>query len=208
MPRFYLQKLVRDKLEAEYQKFGQKPQYKSLSKSEYVEELKKKLIEEIRELDPLDKENIRAESADVLQVLHDLWQVHGIEEHDVKAVLAKKYERLGGFSGATYVEYLDLQDDDEWVEYYRKEPKRFPESLHPAVEDLDIPSVEPGEYEHYKGNHYTVLGIGLETETLEPYVIYTSQKDKGLFWTRPYEMFVEDVVHNGVSIPRFRKLTS
>ena len=75
-------------------------------------------------------------------------------------------------------------------------------------EFADMPSIEPGEYIHYKGNHYQVLGIGCHTETNEYFVTYrplyehTGQPE---IWLRPYDMFVETVEINGEVIPRFKK---
>ncbi|MBP6103680.1 MAG: DUF1653 domain-containing protein [Gammaproteobacteria bacterium] len=50
-------------------------------------------------------------------------------------------------------------------------------------------TVEPGFYQHYKGNHYQVLGTARHSETLEPMVIYRGLYcDFGL-WVRPASMF-------------------
>ena len=51
-------------------------------------------------------------------------------------------------------------------------------------------------YQHYKGNFYEVLEIGLHSETLEEIVIYRSLKD-GKIWVRPISMWDEEVVVNG-----------
>lgn len=72
-----------------------------------------------------------------------------------------------------------------------------------------IPVLEPGVYEHYKGNKYEVLSVGRHTETGECFVVYkplyehNGQPD---IWLRPYDMFVESVVVNGVTVPRFAKV--
>ena len=68
--------------------------------------------------------------------------------------------------------------------------------------------VPPGIYQHYKGNHYKVLGVGHHSETLEELVIYealyTSQDfGKNALWVRPVKMFVEEVEVNGKKVPRF-----
>ena len=70
--------------------------------------------------------------------------------------------------------------------------------------------VEPGEYLHYKGGRYQVVGIGLHTETEEPYVVYKplyeiegGQPD---FWLRPLGMFTGTVVVDGAETPRFRRV--
>jgi hypothetical protein len=73
----------------------------------------------------------------------------------------------------------------------------------------DLPTIEPGLYEHYKGNRYRVLGIGCNTEVHEYYVVYSPEVEKQnvpQMWLRPYDMFVETVEINGKTIPRFKRL--
>lgn len=76
----------------------------------------------------------------------------------------------------------------------------------------DMPTIELGLYQHYKGNKYRVVGIGCHTESdpHEYYVVYglVEQKTEKFpdFWLRPYDMFVETVEVNGEVIPRFKKI--
>ena len=73
----------------------------------------------------------------------------------------------------------------------------------------DLPKIEPGLYRHYKGNMYTVHGVGRNTEVHEYYVVYSPVGDKaGLpqFWLRPYDMFMETVELEGQTVPRFHKI--
>jgi hypothetical protein len=74
----------------------------------------------------------------------------------------------------------------------------------------DIPTIEPGLYQHYKGGKYEVLGIGCNTEAHEYYVVYSPSEPKAgipKMWVRPYAMFVETVEVDGKTIPRFKKLS-
>ncbi len=66
--------------------------------------------------------------------------------------------------------------------------------------------VIPGTYEHYKGNRYEVLGIGLIESTEEPVVIYKPLYDDPMtdFWVRPVSEFEEFVEREGQSVPRFK----
>ncbi|HEX6416745.1 MAG TPA: DUF1653 domain-containing protein [Candidatus Saccharimonadales bacterium] len=77
-------------------------------------------------------------------------------------------------------------------------------------EFADMPYIEAGEYEHYKGKRYEVLGVGRHTEQDEYFVVYTplyehaGQPD---IWMRPYEMFVETITDKeGRVVPRFKKV--
>lgn len=65
-----------------------------------------------------------------------------------------------------------------------------------------------GHYQHYKGGHYTVLGVALHSETLDELVIYQAQYDEKLIWARPLGMFLDTVTVEGETKPRFQFLGS
>jgi hypothetical protein len=76
-------------------------------------------------------------------------------------------------------------------------------------EQFEIPALEPGLYQHYKGNKYSVLDVGRHTEADEYFVVYSPVKQKpGMpsVWLRPYNMFTETIEINGEMVPRFRKI--
>lgn len=76
-------------------------------------------------------------------------------------------------------------------------------------EAFNIPALEKGTYQHYKGNMYEVLGVGCHTESNEYYVVYRPvEKKPGIpeIWLRPYEMFVENVEVDGEFVPRFKQV--
>jgi len=128
MPKFRLNKLVRDKLRDEYTSLNQKASYRQLTTAEHGEALKHKIIEEVNEISlDASSEAIASELADVQQVLQDLMDAYGILASDVEELRKKKFDKKGGFSEATFVETLELESSDEWVEYYRKDPERFKE---------------------------------------------------------------------------------
>jgi len=127
MAKFILDKLIRDKLRAEYERLNQKAVYRTLSKSELGEALKQKLIEEAKEIDVSDRQSIVEEVADAYQVLEDMLTVNSISFEEVQKVKLAKFEKKGGFTDATYIETLELADDDEWNDYYRKHPDLFKE---------------------------------------------------------------------------------
>lgn len=60
-------------------------------------------------------------------------------------------------------------------------------------------------YKHYKGGIYEIIGEGLHTESKEYLVFYKNINDERL-WARPFRMFKEDVVIDGVTIKRFQKI--
>jgi len=66
--------------------------------------------------------------------------------------------------------------------------------------------VEPGRYRHYKGNEYDVIGMARHSETREMMVVYRPLYGEGGMWVRPAVMFVENVVIDGKTQPRFARL--
>ncbi len=69
-----------------------------------------------------------------------------------------------------------------------------------------LPTILTGEYQHYKGGRYRVIGVAHHSETLEPLVVYQALYGDHSFWARPAMMFTETVTINGVTKPRFRRI--
>lgn len=63
--------------------------------------------------------------------------------------------------------------------------------------------LEPGLYQHYKGNHYEVLGVAQHSETEEELVVYRALYGDGELWVRPLAMFTECIPVEGSCIKRF-----
>lgn len=62
-------------------------------------------------------------------------------------------------------------------------------------------------YEHYSKKRYRILAVARHSETLEEVVVYQSLYGAGDVWVRPLNMFLESVVIDGISQPRFTKLS-
>lgn len=70
-----------------------------------------------------------------------------------------------------------------------------------------VRAIEPGLYQHFKGNYYEVLYIARHSETVEPMVVYRAlYGDRGV-WTRPADMWNETVERDGQTYQRFRRLS-
>jgi len=69
-----------------------------------------------------------------------------------------------------------------------------------------------GYYQHFKnGKLYEVIGQAIHSETREEMIIYKAlyhceQFGENQTWVRPKTMFFEQVNHNGLTVPRFRKM--
>lgn len=68
------------------------------------------------------------------------------------------------------------------------------------------PLLPVGKYQHYKGPMYEVLGVATHSETEEKVVVYRTLYGNFDLWIRPLAMFCEEVVVDGVTVPRFRHL--
>jgi hypothetical protein len=66
--------------------------------------------------------------------------------------------------------------------------------------------IEPGRYRHYKGHDYEVIGEARHTETDEPFVVYRALYGERGLWIRPLAMFLETVIVDGRTLPRFQRL--
>ena len=71
-----------------------------------------------------------------------------------------------------------------------------------------LPETRKGQYRHYKGMRYEVIGTVRHSETLEPLTLYRALYGDHGMWVRPSEMFNEDVVVNGVRQARFAWLSA
>lgn len=130
MPKFIMNKLIRDKLVPKFEKHQQRATYKPLNHQELLESLREKIIEEAHEL-PTDgnTEELIAELADVYQALADFERLNNIGHAAVEAMMVRKFEEKGGFEGGHFVTEIELPEDDPWNDYFRKDPAKYPEIL-------------------------------------------------------------------------------
>jgi hypothetical protein len=70
---------------------------------------------------------------------------------------------------------------------------------------FDADKAIQGQYRHYKGKNYRVLGKALHSETNEELIVYQALYGDYGVWVRPTAMFFETVQVNGSAHPRFTK---
>jgi superfamily II DNA or RNA helicase len=63
--------------------------------------------------------------------------------------------------------------------------------------------IEPGRYQHFKGNEYEVVAAATHSETEEEMVVYRAIAGDGRLWVRPASMWSEQVENNGLLVTRF-----
>jgi len=62
--------------------------------------------------------------------------------------------------------------------------------------------INKGIYRHFKGNYYEVIDTVRNSESGQEMVLYKNVLMDDL-WVRPLDMFLEEVVCNGVKVKRF-----
>lgn len=87
-------KLVRDKIPQIITATGKKPIIRIMEQEEYLEELDRKLNEEVAEY---QEDKSLEEMADVLEVLFAICEARGYSLEELMAVRDEKRERRGGF---------------------------------------------------------------------------------------------------------------
>lgn len=70
---------------------------------------------------------------------------------------------------------------------------------------IDMKNKMLGDWRHYKGGIYSVVGFALDSETCEPVVFYRNRNEM-YFWTRPLSQWEETVEYEGKTVPRFLKV--
>jgi predicted house-cleaning noncanonical NTP pyrophosphatase (MazG superfamily) len=125
MPTFKFSKLVRDKIVDRQIASGAKSSFRRLKPDEHKQELINKIIEEAREILEANPDEVAGEIADVQQAIDDLTELCGLQKSDIAEAQAIKNEKNGAFKKGLYVDYVELKDGDEWMDYYRK---HYPET--------------------------------------------------------------------------------
>ncbi len=127
MAKFVFKKLVRDKIVAQQLAAGAKPHYKRLQEPEHIQALVEKIIEEAQEIADAPTQDRANEIADVQQALDDLKEQCHLTDKDVENAQYAKRDKNGAFREGLYIDYVEINDNDPWVTYYRAHPDRYPE---------------------------------------------------------------------------------
>lgn len=127
MPKFIFDKLVRDKIPDLQRDSGAIPSLRVLTPKEHKEQLINKIIEEAREILPAARDELASEMADVQQALDDLRDLMGVSAEELARAQALKNDKKGSFKKGIFIDHVERDENDEWVEYYRRNPDRFPE---------------------------------------------------------------------------------
>jgi predicted house-cleaning noncanonical NTP pyrophosphatase (MazG superfamily) len=97
-------KLVRDKIPQIIEGDKREAVYRFLSDEEYMEELDKKLSEEVREY---QEDRSLEEMADILEVLFAICEARGYSLDELETKRTEKSEERGGFKDKIFLKYTD-----------------------------------------------------------------------------------------------------
>ena len=105
------------------------------------------------------------------------------------------------------VEFESVEEADAFAapDWFGEEVTHENEYTNAAIsrKRLEVPTIAPGRYRHFRGNEYEVLGMAFHSETQEPMVVYRALYGEGGVWVRPAIMWGETVEHEGKKVPRF-----
>ena len=127
MRRFKFEKLVRDKIVESIEGHGNVPHYRTLSDEEFAVELKKKLIEEAKELIEAQGDEIIKEIADIQEIIDNLLKTLDISKENLEFAQNVKNDKNGSLKKKHYIEYVDVKEGSPEIEYYLKFAEKYPE---------------------------------------------------------------------------------
>ena len=125
MPKFLINKLVRDKLP-----FSEMVPYNRVitENAEFIALLKTKLQEEALEVQEAKSvEELLDEIGDVYEVLDNLIQAEGSSWEKVHEVRLRKKQQRGGFEGRIFGVAVDIPEAHPSLKKYRSQPEKYQE---------------------------------------------------------------------------------
>lgn len=103
MRQVYYKKLIRDKIPDIIAKHGGKYKTKVLIKREFERELRRKLLEESKELIKAPNVKLTDELSDILEIIKSLAKFHRIKFSDIEKKRVQKRNMRGGFLKRFYL---------------------------------------------------------------------------------------------------------
>lgn len=119
--------LVRNNRVKLMQDAGIKVHYSILSDKEYLDELKKKIVEEANEVADSDSlDDLKCEIADVLEVIDHIIDITHLNIDEIQQYKLDKQKKVGKFDKKIKTHYLKIDEDNESINYYLQRPKKYP----------------------------------------------------------------------------------
>ena len=129
MRRFKFSKLVRDKIVENIISVGNKPNWRVLSDTEFIRELKNKIVEESAEVPRNnDPKAVVEELADLQELIDSLLLAFGVSKKEFSKIRRNKNKERGAFKKRLYIEDVETTNKvTKWVKYYLDNPDKYPE---------------------------------------------------------------------------------
>lgn len=129
--RFHVQKLVRNLTALHMEQEGCVVHSRILTdQAELLNELRRKLHEEAEEaIQAASHEDIVAELADVLEVLHALAHANNIPFETIEQTRQQQLLKRGGFSERLFISAIETAHNSRLACYCEKQPKKYPEFI-------------------------------------------------------------------------------
>jgi predicted house-cleaning noncanonical NTP pyrophosphatase (MazG superfamily) len=105
--KYYHRKLVRDRIPEIIESAGDSYKARTLNLREYRKLLRKKLVEEAKELENARRDELTNELADVLQLVKSIAEFEGITLKSIEAKRRKKEKRVGVFKKRIFLIWSD-----------------------------------------------------------------------------------------------------
>ena len=127
MKKYQFNKLIRSKLPERMALEGVSINGHKLSRADYLQQLKHKIVEEASEvLEASTKANLITELADVLEVIHALAKASDIDMNDIEAARLEKRNINGYFHADNYINYIEVaQDNHRVIEYLENKDRPY-----------------------------------------------------------------------------------
>jgi predicted house-cleaning noncanonical NTP pyrophosphatase (MazG superfamily) len=124
--RFKFDKLIRSKIPQLMELSDIKVFLRDLSNNEYQKKLKDKLFEEYSELINAQSQNeICEELADLLEILIKIAESHDIDFATIQKTASDKRESKGSFNKNTYCAFIEMQESNSKIHYYRANSDKY-----------------------------------------------------------------------------------
>lgn len=107
MKRYYHKKLVRDKIPEIIESKGDKYKTRILSKNEFRQRLREKLVEESKEVVNSTKKELTNELSDVVQLARSIAKLEGISFRKIEKNRKEKLQRAGAFTKKIFLIWSD-----------------------------------------------------------------------------------------------------
>ena len=128
MPKFQLNKLVRDTIVSDSQNLWIVVDYIKLEWQEEILALLNKIKEESGELkQETEPAEIEGELIDIQQAINDLLKKLNISQEEFLEKVDQKKTKKGWFEQGLYVKTMEMDASNPRSEYYKQDPQRFPE---------------------------------------------------------------------------------